>query len=123
MRTDDRPAVSFAVTDRLVTAPDREAARAIHEAVAAIERTFIGGAEWRAVVGALQLMRRILEEPPRTCKRCGGRFRLEHGAAFALYHRCLPLPKHCADCRAVRRQEGASPATHKRAVEFGNRGG
>ena len=107
MRTDDRPAVSFAVTDRPVTALDREAARAIQEAVVAIERTFGGGAEWRRVVASLHLMRRILEEPARTCRRCGGPFRLEHGAAFALYHRGLPLPKHCADCRAVRRQERA----------------
>jgi len=44
----------------------REAVRAIQEAVAAIERTFGGGAEWRRVVASLHLMRRILEEPPRT---------------------------------------------------------
>ena len=105
MTTDDRPAVAFAVTDRPVTAPDREAARAVQDAVTAIERTFGGGAEWRDIVGALQLMCRILNEPARTCKRCGRPFQLERGAAFALYHRGLPLPKHCADCRAVRRRE------------------
>jgi hypothetical protein len=107
MTTEDRPAVSFAVTDRPATAPDREAVRAIQEAVAAIERTFGGGDGWRRVVASLHLMRRILEEPPRICRRCHRPFQLEHGAAFALYHRGLPLPKHCADCRAVRRQERA----------------
>jgi hypothetical protein len=75
--------------------------------VAAIERTFVGGAEWRAVVGAMQLMRRILEEPARRCRRCGGPFRLDYGAAFALYRRGLPVPKLCAACRVLRRRERA----------------
>jgi hypothetical protein len=107
MTTDDRRAVSFAVTDSLETAPDRETARAIQEAVAAIERTFGGGAEWRRVVASLRLMRRILEEPARKCRRCGNPFRLDYGAAFALYRRGLPVPKLCAACRALRRRERA----------------
>ena len=90
-----------------VTAPDREAARAIHEAVAAIERTFVGGAGWRVVVASLRLMRRVLEEPPRMCRRCRLPWQLEPGVAFALHQRGLPLPNHCAACRALRRQERA----------------
>jgi hypothetical protein len=108
MTTDDRRAVSFAVTDRLVTAPDLDAAHAIREAVTAIERTFGGGADWRGIVASLQLMRRILEESPRTCRRCGRAWVLEHGVTFALHRRGLPLPKYCADCRTVRRQERAA---------------
>jgi hypothetical protein len=50
-------------------------------------------------------MRRILDEPPRTCRRCARAWMLEHGVTFALHRRGLPLPKYCADCRAVRRQE------------------
>jgi hypothetical protein len=63
MTTDARRAVSFAVTDGPVTAPDADAARAVRDAVDAIERTFFAGADWRAVVASLQLMRRILEDP------------------------------------------------------------
>jgi hypothetical protein len=110
MTTDDRRAVSFAVTDRPVTPPDADGVRAIHEAAAAIERTFVGGAEWRSVVASLHLMRRILEEPARTCRRCHRPFQLEHGAAFALYRRSLPLPKHCGECRAANRRERAERA-------------
>jgi hypothetical protein len=90
---------------RLGSPPDLDAARAINEAVAAIERTFVGGADWRSVVASLHLMRRILEEPARMCRRCGRAWMLEYGVAFALHRRGLPLPKYCADCRAVRRQE------------------
>ena len=107
MTTDDRRAVTFPVTDKPVALPDVDAAHAIAEAVAAIERTFSGGADWPAVVGSLQLMRRILDEPPRSCRRCGRAWMLEHGVTFALHRRGLPLPKYCADCRAVRRQERA----------------
>ena len=106
MRTDDGRAVSFAVTDRPVTASDADAVRTLREAVAAIQRTFDGhGADWRGIVASLHLMRRILEEPPRTCQRCGRAWMLEHGVTFALHRRGLPLPKYCAVCRAVRRQE------------------
>lgn len=105
MTTDDRRAVSFAVTDRPLTAPDADATRAISDAVAAIERTFTAGADWRGVVASLNLIRRILEEPPRTCRRCGHAWMLEHGVTFALYRRGLALPKHCAECRAQRRAE------------------
>jgi hypothetical protein len=77
--TDDRRFVSFPVTDIPVAASDANAVHAINQAVAAIERAFVGGADWRCVVGSLQLMRRILEEPPRTCRRCGAPFQLEHG--------------------------------------------
>lgn len=107
MTTDDHRAGSFAVTDRPVAAPDVDAARAIGDAVAAIDRTFAGGAEWRSVVASLNLMRRILEEPPRTCRRCGRAWMLDHGVTFALYRRGLPLPKYCEFCRTKRRQERA----------------
>jgi hypothetical protein len=103
--TTDRRAVSFAVTDGPVSVPNADAARAIRDAVAAIEQTFSGGAEWRSVVASLHLMGRILEEPSRTCRRCGRAWMLEHGVTFALHRRGLPLPKHCAACRAVRRHE------------------
>lgn len=105
MTTDDRRGVSFAVTDRPVSPPDGDAVRALRDAAAAIERTFDAGADWRSVVASLNLTRRILEEPPRICRRCGRAWMLEHGVTFALHRRGLPLPRHCADCRAVRRQE------------------
>jgi hypothetical protein len=105
MTTDDRRAVSFAVTDRPVTPSDVDAVRALHEAVAVIEQNFVNGSDWPAVVGQLRLMIRILDEPPRMCRRCRCPFRLEHGAAFALYRRALAFPRHCESCRAARRQE------------------
>jgi hypothetical protein len=109
MTTDDRRAVTFAVTDRPVSPADLDAARAINEAVAAIERTFVGGADWRSVVASLHLMRRILEEQPRVCRRCGHPWMLDHGVTFVLYRRGLALPKHCESCRAIRRQGRTRP--------------
>lgn len=97
--------LSFEVADRPVDRPDTHAADAIREAVTAIERIFVGGADWPRVVASLRLMRLIIEKPPSACRRCRTPFRLEHGAAFALYRRGLKLPKYCAGCRAMRRQE------------------
>jgi hypothetical protein len=128
MTTDDHYAFSFGIADGPVT-PDPETAQAIDEAVAAIERAFVGGADWPRVVASLRLMRLIVEKPPSICRRCRMPFRLEHGAAFALYRRCLKLPKHCAGCRAVRRQErsgqaspNAPPEGRGILVDFGTAG-
>jgi hypothetical protein len=100
-------APAFRVTDMLVEPADADAARALRQAVAAIERTFVDGADWRAVVGQLRLMIKILEDPPRTCQRCCRRFRLENGAAFAFFRRGMAVPRHCAACRTQRRHERA----------------
>lgn len=96
---------SFKVTDRPVDGLDADAADARREAVTAIERIFVGGADWPSVVASLRLMRLIIEKPPTVCRGCRTPFRVQHGAAFALYRRGLKLPKHCAGCRAKRRQE------------------
>ena len=99
-RTDGK-GLSFKVTDRPVAGPDMYAVDAIREAATAIERTFVGGADWRSVVGSLHLMLRILEEPARTCRRCGQTWRIEHGAAVS---RDLPQVlcrlSRAAPCRA-----------------------
>lgn len=93
------------VTDMPVGEPDIVAACAVREAAAAIERTFATGSDWRAVVGQLRLIARILESPSRICKTCGSGFRVENGVAFALLHRGLAFTRHCEPCRNRRRQE------------------
>jgi hypothetical protein len=100
----DRNVVPFAVDDAPVM-PDVEAVRAITAAAEVIERLFVGGADWPHVLGSLRLIRVIIQKPPSICRRCLTPFRLEYGAAFALYRRGLRLPKVCAQCRAARRQE------------------
>ena len=93
------------VTDMPVGEPDVEAAWAVREAAAAIARTFATGSDWRAVVGQLRLIAKILESPSRICKTCGSGFRVENGVAFALMHRGLAFARHCEACRNRRRQE------------------
>jgi hypothetical protein len=99
------PRLSLKVMDMPVAAPDAEAVRAVRDAAVAIERTFTNGSDWRAVVGQLRLIAKILESPSRICKTCGSGFRVENGAAFALLHRGLAFARHCEPCRNRRRQE------------------
>ena len=99
------PRLSLKVMDMPVGAPDAEAVRAVRDAAVAIERTFTNGSDWRAVVGQLRLIAKVLESPSRVCKTCGSGFRVENGVAFALMHRGLALARHCEACRNRRRQE------------------
>lgn len=102
-----KPCSSLRVEDMPADAQNAEAALAVRAAVASIERQFVNGSDWRSTVGQLRLIVKILEQPSRSCRRCGGTFRLENGTAFAFFRSGMPVPRHCESCREQRRQERA----------------
>jgi hypothetical protein len=95
------------VADMPMDATNAEGAIVVRAAIAAIQTLFGHDAESRAIVARLRLLARILEQPPRTCKRCAAPFRLANGAVLSFFRRGAALPWHCAACRTQRRHERA----------------
>lgn len=100
------PPEGIRLEDMPIDMTNAEAAHAVRAAIEAIERQFgTDDAESHAIIARLRLLIRVLDQRPRTCKRCGAAFRSSNAAVLAAFRRGVALPWHCAACRATRRDE------------------